>query len=154
VRSKCSRWVRNRNASYHRIALARLALKEGTEDSYQVARYWAEKAAQKGYAPAQATLGTIFHEGLGVAQDPQLAASWFLKAAHQGHDGAQMWIGAACHLGIGVPADRQNAARWLSVSAYQGNPLAQAYLPRVIAELSPNERSFLEQWIAENRAAS
>jgi TPR repeat protein len=63
-------------------------------------------------------------------------------------------IGAALHLGIGVPADRQNAARWLSVSAYQGNPLAQAYLPRVTAELTPDERLLLEQWIAENQAAN
>ncbi len=33
-------------------ALGRLALEEETEESYQVARYWSEKAAQQGYAPS------------------------------------------------------------------------------------------------------
>ena len=134
-------------------AIGRLSLEYETEESFRVARYWSEKAAEQGNADAQTRLGTIFHEGLGVERDPKRGASWFLKAAHQGHAGAQAMIGAALHLGIGVPVDRKNAARWLSVSAYQGNPLAQAYLPRVIAELTPDERLLLEQWVAENQAA-
>ena len=139
-----------RECALSQDALGRLALEEDTEASFEAARYWSEKAAEQDYAPAQVRLGTIFHEGLGVARDPQRAARWFLQAAHQGHAGAQAMIGVACHLGIGVPADRQNAARWLSVSAFQGNPMAQAYLPRVNAELTPDERLLLEQWIAEN----
>ena len=131
-------------------ALGKLSLEYETEESFRVARYWSEKSAEQGYAPAQARMGTIFHEGLGVERDPQRAARWFLQAAHQGHAGAQAMIGAALHLGSGVPADRQNAARWLAVSAFQGNPMAQAYLPRVTAELTPDERLRLEQWIAEN----
>ena len=133
-------------------AIGRLSLEYETEDAFKVARYWSEKAAEQGNAEAQTRLGTIFHEGLGVERDPKRAASWFLQAAHQGHSGAQAMIGAALHLGIGVPVDRVNAARWLAVSAFQGNPLAQAYLPRVKAELTPDERLSLEQWIAENQA--
>jgi uncharacterized protein len=133
-------------------AIGHLALEYETEESFKVARYWSEKSAEQGYAPAQVRMGTIFHEGLGVERDPRQAAKWFLEAAHQGHAGAQAMVGAACHLGIGVPVDRQNAARWLTVSAFQGNPLAQAYLPRVKAELTPEERLALEQWIAENKA--
>jgi TPR repeat protein len=129
-------------------ALGRLALEEETEASYKVARYWSEKAAQQGYAPAQARLGEIFHEGLGVARDPQQAASWFLQAAQRGHPGAQMMIGVACHLGIGVEAHRLRAARWLMASAAQGNPFAQAYLPRVDAELTPDEKLLLKQEMA------
>jgi TPR repeat protein len=135
-------------------AIGRLALEYETEESFKVARYWSEKAAEQNHAEAQTRLGTIFHEGLGVERDPKRAASWFLQAAHQGHAGAQAMIGAALHLGIGVPVDRVNAARWLTVSAYQGNPMAQAYLPRVKAELTPDERLSLEQWIAENKAAN
>lgn len=131
-------------------ALGRLAFDEETEKSYEAARYWSEKSAQQGHAPAQARLGAIFHEGLGVARDPEQAAFWFLQAAQRGHAGAQAMIGAACHLGIGVEPDRLRAARWLRASAEQGNPLARAYLPRVEAELTPDERMLLEQEIADS----
>lgn len=129
-------------------ALGRLAFDEETETSYEAARYWSEKSAQQGHAPAQARLGTIFHEGLGVARDPEQAAFWFLQAAQRGHAGAQAMIGVACHLGIGVEASRLRAARWLRASAEQGNPLGQAYLPRVEAELTPDEQMLLEQEMA------
>lgn len=131
-------------------ALGRLAFNEETEASYEAARYWSEKSAQQGYAPAQARLGTIFHEGLGVARDPQQAAFWFLQAAQRDHAGAQAMIGAAYHLGVGVAPDRLRAARFLKASAAQGNPLGQAYLPRVEAELTPGEQMLLEQEMARS----
>jgi TPR repeat protein len=132
-------------------AVGHLALEYETEDAFKVARYWSEKAAAQNHAEAQNRLGRIFHEGLGVAQDSKRAAWWWSQAAHQGHAGAQAMLGTAYHLGIGVPVDLQNASRWLAVSAYQGNPIAQVYLPRVIADLTPDERLSLEQWIAENQ---
>jgi hypothetical protein len=135
-------------------ALGRLAFDEETEASYDAARHWSEKSAQQGYAPAQARLGTIFHEGLGVARDPKQAAFWFLQAAQRGHAGAQAMIGAACHLGTGVERDRLRATRWLRASAEQGNPLAQAYLPRVEAELTPDERMLLQKEIADSAGAN
>ena len=133
-------------------AIGHLALEYETEDAFKVARYWSEKAAEQGNADAQMRLGTIFHEGLGVPQDPKLATWWWSQAAQQGHAGAQAMLGTAYHLGIGVPVDLQNASRWLAVSAYQGNPIAKIYLPRVIADLTPEEKLSLEQWIAENQA--
>lgn len=126
-------------------ALGRLAFDEETEASLKVAKYWSEKSAQQGHAPAQTRLGTIFHEGLGVARDPQQAAFWFLQAAQRGHAGAQAMIGTAYHLGIGVEANRLRAARWLMASAAQGSPLAQAYLPRVEAELTADEKLVLKE---------
>jgi hypothetical protein len=129
-------------------ALGRMALEEETEESFKVARYWSEKAAEQDCVEAQARLGTIFHEGLGVVRDPQQAASWWLQAAQRGHAGAQAMLGAACHLGIGVEAHRLRAARWLMASAAQGNPLAKAYLPRVAAELTPDEILILKQEMA------
>lgn len=126
-------------------ALGRLAFDEGTEASYERARHWSEQAAKQGQADAQARLGTIHHEGLGVERDPQQAASWFLKAAQRGHAGAQMMIGAAYHLGIGVEVDRVAAARWLAASSDQGNDYARAYLKRVWADLTPDEKLRLQQ---------
>jgi hypothetical protein len=139
-----------RNCAQSQDALGRLAFDEDKETSYEAARYWSEKSAQQGYAPAQTRLGTIYHEGLGVARDPQQAAFWFLQAAQRGHAGAQAMIGAACHLGIGVKADRLAATRWLRASAEQGNPIARAYLPKVEAELTPDERTLLEKEIADS----
>jgi TPR repeat protein len=132
-------------------AIGQLALEYETEESFKVARYWSEKAAEQGNADAQARLGTIFHEGLGVARDPEQAAWWWLQATRQNHAGAQAMLGAAAHLGIGVEADRFNAMRLLMLSAVQGNPIAKAYLPTVNAELTADERLLIEQWIADPR---
>jgi TPR repeat protein len=130
-------------------AIGHLSFEYETEESFRVARYWSEKSAEQGYAPAQARMGTIFHEGLGVERDPQRAAWWFLQAAQQGHAGAQAMIGAAYHLGVGVTVNRFDAMRWLMLSAAQGNAMAKGFLPEVNAELTPEERSALEQWIAD-----
>jgi uncharacterized protein len=132
-------------------ALGRLALEEETEESYQVARYWSEKAAAQNHAEAQTRLGTIFHEGLGVARDPEHAMWWFLQAVKQNHAGAQAMLGVAAHLGVGVEADRFNAMRMLMLSAAQGNEMAKAYLPTVSAELTSDERLLVEQWLASIR---
>lgn len=128
-------------------AIGKLALEYETEESFKVARYWSEKSAEQGYAPAQARMGQIFHEGLGVERNPEQAMRWFLEAARQGHDGAQMMIGVAAHLGIGVEADRFHAVRMLMLSAAQGNAMAKAYLPTVFDELTPEERLLLEEWM-------
>jgi TPR repeat protein len=129
-------------------AIGHLALEYETEDAFKVARYWSEKAAEQGNAEAQARMGTIFHEGLGVERDPEQAAWWWLQATRQNHAGAQAMLGAAAHLGIGVEPDRFNAMRLLMLSAAQGNPIAKAYLPTVNAELTPDEKVRVEQWIA------
>jgi TPR repeat protein len=109
-------------------ALSRLHFNRETEKDYEIARKWAEAAAEQGHALAIARLGTIYHEGCGVQRDPKRASAYFLEAANLGHDGAQLMAGAGMHLGIGVPVDRIEAAHWLLRSAQQGNEGAQAYL--------------------------
>ena len=126
-------------------ALGRLAFDADAEASYERARHWSVLAAEQGHAGAQARLGTIYHEGLGVERDPQQAASWFLKAAQRGHAGAQMMIGVACHLGVGMEMNRVASVRWLAASLDQGNAHAGAYLKRVLGELTPAERLRLQQ---------
>jgi TPR repeat protein len=75
---------------------------------------------------------------------------WFVQAAKQNHPGAQFMIGVASHLGIGIEANRFHSARMLMLSAARGNQMAKAYLPTVFAELTPEERLLLDQWIAES----
>jgi TPR repeat protein len=130
-------------------AIGELSLEYETEESFKVARYWSEKAAEQGNADAQTRLGMMFHEGLGVARDPKEAAWWFLQAVKQNHAGAQAMLGIATHLGMGLDANRFEAMRLLMLSAAQGNEIAKAYLPRVNDELTPDEKSRIEQWIGQ-----
>jgi TPR repeat protein len=124
--------------------LGRLAFHEKTQESYQRARYWDEKAAAQGEAASQARLGTIDHDGLGVEHDPEQAVHWWQQAARQGHHVAQYKMGVACHEGTGTKKDRLAAMRFLMASAARGDNDAKSYLPRVVTELTAEERSQLE----------
>jgi TPR repeat protein len=46
---------------------------------------WYQKAAEGGFAPAQAALGDLYSEGLGVEKNEAIAADWYCNAAEQGH---------------------------------------------------------------------
>ena len=49
---------------------------------------WYRKAAEQGYAQAQANLGWMFENGLGVSKNRAEAITWYRKAAEQGNEGA------------------------------------------------------------------
>lgn len=119
-------------------ALSSLFFETGTAEGQAKARYWAELAALQGVVPAQARLGLIYGEGLGVERDPRLSADWALRAAEGGHAGAQAMIGIAYHAGAGVEPDLVEAAHWLFRSMRAGNESAASYLPRVLRELDPS----------------
>src|SRR5713101_6723486 len=63
--------------------------KGGVALDYAQARAWFEKAADKGFAPAQNSLGYLYERGEGVAQDNAQARFWYQKAADQGSALAQ-----------------------------------------------------------------
>jgi uncharacterized protein len=138
-----------RGCSNSQGALSQLIVNKEIESHYDLALFLTERAAEEGSPFAQARLGTIYHEGLGVERNPELAASWFLKSAQRGHPGAQLMIGGFYHMGIGIKVNRLAAMRFLLASAAQGNQFAQAYLPDVVADLTPEERSQLESEIAD-----
>jgi TPR repeat protein len=82
-------------------------------------------AAQRGHPRAQALLGRMYREGLGVAVNERQAVSWFGQAAAQGHRGAQFALGSMYEEGEGVPKDVQKAAQLYEASARQGYDKAQ-----------------------------
>ena len=47
------------------------------------------KAAAQGYAEAMCNIGTLYHDGKGVARDEAKAREWWKKAAERGHEGAK-----------------------------------------------------------------
>lgn len=120
-------------------ALGRIYFERDTEADHVIARRWSALAANQGVADAQTRLGTIFHEGLGTARDPQRAAAYFRAAACQGHAGAQLMIGGAYDVGVGVVRDKIEAAHWVLRSAEQGNELAQAYVQTLMKDLQQHE---------------
>lgn len=60
---------------------------------YQQAKIWYEKAADQNDPRAQAKLGVMYANCLGVNQDYQQSKSWFEKAAEQGHVDDQYNLG-------------------------------------------------------------
>lgn len=53
------------------------------------ALFWYRKAAERGYAGAQNSLGVMFMQGLGVKADCAEAVRWYALAAAQGYDPAK-----------------------------------------------------------------
>ena len=93
------------------IGLGGVGRTNGTE-----AAKWLRKAADKGHAEAQCTLGKIYLLGelleKGVAKDTGEAAKWFRKAAEQGNREAQKYLGKCYYDGEGVPKDSAEAIKW------------------------------------------
>ena len=56
---------------------------------YAKAREWYEKAADKGYAYAMRSLGSLYRDGRGVVQDYVKAREWYEKAANKGDAAAK-----------------------------------------------------------------
>ena len=93
--------------------------------------------AQAGDARAQATLGTMYFDGIGVARDHRKALAWNLKAAAQNRPDALRQLGRA--YANPVPAERDDpptneaAAVQYWADAYKfAEPLAQANDPEAL----------------------
>ena len=67
--------------------------------------------ADQGNASAQANLGWMYQNGLGVIQDYATAVRWYRKAADQGYAVAQYNLGFMYEEGKGVMPDYGEALR-------------------------------------------
>ena len=83
---------------------------------------WVSKAAVRGLAIAQTSLGVLY---LNVEKDAAEAAKWFRKAAEQGEAIAQNNLGTAYSQGQGVAKDEAEAVKWYRKAADQGFAGAQ-----------------------------
>ena len=84
-----------------------------------------KKLAGKGHAEAQITLGLMYAQGKGIAEDDTLAADWPHKAAVQEHAEAQFNLGTMYSRGREVSEDVVLAAEWYLGAAQQGHAEAQ-----------------------------
>jgi hypothetical protein len=113
------------------------------------------KAADAGYAPAQATLGGI----LDYSEFDEDAIAYYRKSAAQNNADGQFGLGSMLSVGEGAPKDVAEARRLISLAAEQGhkqaiNVLAQAYISGKL-DIPENERQGADalRWIklsAEN----
>ncbi|WP_400769732.1 hypothetical protein [Methylosinus sporium] len=86
----------------------------------KIAFQWFEKAAEKGLAPAQYRLGSIYEKGMGVERDYAKALSWYKRAADAGNARAMHNL-AVLHAGGGDgKPDYDQAALWFRKAAEYG----------------------------------
>ena len=76
--------------------------------------------AEQGDANAQALLGRMYEEGLGVKQDNVKAVKWYSRAAEQGIAEAQFNLGVMYYNGRGVQVNKSLAKEWLGKACDNG----------------------------------
>src|SRR5690242_3585148 len=87
-----------------------------------------KQAAEKGYAPAQYTLCSLYLEGTVVVANAQIARDWCVRAAEGGSAYAAYVLGRLSDPGPGRNNDPEEAARWYRTAAELGLADAQATL--------------------------
>ncbi|MSP67799.1 MAG: sel1 repeat family protein [Alphaproteobacteria bacterium] len=86
---------------------------------------WFLKAANRGHAEAQRSVGVLLEEARGVARNEVKAAEWYRKSAEQGNDKAQRNLANFHRDGRGgLKQDPAEAFRWYEAAAKQGNAKA------------------------------
>jgi TPR repeat protein len=103
-----------------------LVTRPGTD--IRQARGWFEKAARRGYAPAQVNLAVTYINGWGTAQNYGTALNWLNAAAKQGHPSAYANLGILYMNGWGVRRDYAEAFNYLQLAANAGDAGAQSNL--------------------------
>ena len=93
----------------------RYATGQGVKLSEVEAVRWFSRAAEKGYVPAQAKLGSLYYSGRGVPQDVNRAYFWMVVARLSG-DQASNTLGTVVRARLTpsqVNAIESDAARWV-----------------------------------------
>ena len=86
------------------------------------------RAGEAGYAPAQAQVGYMYQNALGVPADYDLAMEWNNRAAEQGNPQGQEQIGDLYREGLGVTQSLDEASRWYAKAKDGGSERAAAML--------------------------
>lgn len=95
--------------------------KQYDRKNYRAAAVDFSKAGRMGNSRAQAFMGLLYEEGLGVEKNYGNAFKWYLAAAKQGHSAAQKAVGQMYETGRGTRENWPQAVQWYGKSAKQGN---------------------------------
>ena len=111
----------NARAQWNLGQLLAVGIPSVPQDSKQ-AMLLCKRAANAGFVPAQATLGTLFAR----AKKYDRAVDWWTKAANRNDQEAQYNLANAYLKGLGVKKDAAVALEWLLAAAMGGLAAAQA----------------------------
>lgn len=117
---------RGADTSQVQLAVAYLNGSGGLARDPARAAYWFEQAAIRGNAYAEARLGDLYAQGLGVPENQTVAFDWRIKAARRGDAEAQLKVGRMYQEGIGVGRNMDQAIYWYRRAALEGNAEAQS----------------------------
>ena len=117
------------------LAGSKLALSDGAaglaaydRGDYATALKEFTPLAESGVPTAQAALGAMYMDGLGVPRNIPEALRWLGLAADQGMAAAQLRLGTLYLLGDGVAPDSVKASQWFKAAADKGMAKAQVTL--------------------------
>ena len=96
-----------------------------TGETMTEAHKWFQKAARKGYAPAQVNLAVLSLAGWGTRPNAGEALYWLQAAAQQAYAPALFDLGIVYLEGCGVRRDYSEALRFFEKGALSGDPAAQ-----------------------------
>jgi len=119
------------------------------ETDYVQAANWFQRAAEKGYAPAEYSLGVMFAKGRGVRIDPGAAVKLFESAATKGLPAAQHNFAVMLAEGDGRPRDLVSAYVWFT-RVGESLEISRQYRDR-IEPLMTNEQIIAARQFAEKR---
>ena len=95
--------------------------------------------AEQGGAMAQAMIGSMYDEGMGVPQNDAEAVKWYRRAAEQGITQAQTLLGTMYYGGEGIPENYVKACMWWLLAKAQGDKNAARGLEIVKKQMTPFE---------------
>lgn len=99
------------------------------------------RLAESGDVDAQAQLGYMLHNGIGIAQNHTEALYWTNAAAQQGNPAAQYNMGLAWLHGWGVEPDPNRAQEWFQIASNNGFAEAGMMLRRTQQAKADNKVS-------------
>jgi TPR repeat protein len=118
------------------------------EQDFKLAVEWYRKAAEKGVAMAQKSLGVLLIQGNGAEKNLEAGLRWLRESSTKGCAAADCELGILHEDGIAVPKDRMEACRLYRRAVAGGNEEARRRLEGLMSKLSDQERAVAQ---AENR---
>jgi len=109
-------------------------------------------AAEKGYMPAEESLGIYYAAGMGMEKpDPQAALKWYTAASQKGSVDATTNIGSMYASGDGVPKDMTTAIQWFRQAAEAGGAAAAYDLAMIYARGDgvPRDQQLAALWLTK-----
>ncbi len=123
-------------------ASAMIAFKQG---EYDAARAGFQRLADFGSPAAEAMLGHMYLNGLGVQKREGVAAVWYFRAAQKGYVNAQLIVGSMFASGKGFSQNLPRAFFWYEVARQRGEKqvamLASEYQKRLDGKISAADKS-------------